>query len=100
MKDNYNTSLSEISIEEYLKTLKNAELLIGRRILKENIDENFKILKTIGINNLEELLNSIKTDIKRENISKKTGINDNYLCYHFIFQCIETLKALTAYERT
>lgn len=36
-------------------------------------------MKSIGINNLEELLNSIKTDIKRDNISKKTGIDDNYL---------------------
>lgn len=79
MKDYYNISLSEISIGEYQKTLKNADLLPGRRLLQDNIDDKFKALKSTGITNLEELLNSIKTDIKRETISKKTGIDDNYL---------------------
>jgi hypothetical protein len=79
MKDIYNISLSDISIEEYQKALKSSELLPGRRILQANIDENFKMLKSIGIRNLEELLNLITTDVKRKCISKKVGIDENYL---------------------
>ena len=61
MTDNYHISLEEVSLEEYQRILESKEILPGRRILKEDILERFEIIRNIGVKNLKELLDQLKT---------------------------------------
>lgn len=79
MSDLYSISLGEISLDEYESTLDNAHLLPGRMILKTNLKVNFSLLRAQGINNLKDLSENIKTDVKRKKLSKLTNVDDNYL---------------------
>ena len=79
MKEVYSISLETISLDDYKQTLEKATLLPGRLILKNNLDSNFKALHKQNIANLQELLDVIKTDTKRECISKQTGVGEEYL---------------------
>lgn len=79
MKEIYSIALEEISIDEYEGTLKNSDLLPGRRILQGNIEKHFDALKALEIQNLKELTDAIKTDEKRSKLSKQTGISEEYL---------------------
>ncbi len=75
----YYIDLSEIKVEDYSKILKSADLLPSRRILKENLESNFELLKQNGVRNLESLLKQLKTKSTIEDFAKESGIEENFL---------------------
>ncbi|NUN08853.1 MAG: DUF4332 domain-containing protein [Ignavibacteriaceae bacterium] len=79
MKSRYFTDLSRISLKSYLKMLKETELMPGRKILHERIDERFSALGELGIKNLEELLEKLKTSRSLKSTAELTGIPSGYL---------------------
>ena len=75
----YNIDLHRIPISKYMATLKNQNLLPGRRILLENLDFNFEKIMSAGIRNLFELKNSIYNPQKLAAFAAATGIPETYL---------------------
>lgn len=75
----YYIDLEQISIDSYKELLKNSELIPSWRILEENIDKNLTTLQNNGINNLNELLTTLKTKEQIEAFSKQSGLSENYL---------------------
>jgi len=64
MVDEYYINLEKYPLEKFKHELKESELLPSRRILKEQINERFKILEDKGVKNLQYLLISLKTPAK------------------------------------
>jgi predicted flap endonuclease-1-like 5' DNA nuclease len=79
MSDSYHINLKDISLDQYKQTLKKAELIPSRRILKEQIDQRFERLQTQGISNLEDLLSAAKNAKKIADLAKNTGLSEEYL---------------------
>jgi hypothetical protein len=75
----YYINLENISIDEYREILKSADLLPSRMILKENIDDVFRIIKDQGVSNVDELLNTLKNKKKLLEFSTQSGIQEDYL---------------------
>lgn len=75
----YSIELKNICLNDYMDILKNQNLLPGRKILLNNIDENFKAIYTFGISNLDELYKILCKPAKLEALVYKTGINKDYL---------------------
>ena len=51
MDDNYYIDLKSISLSDYEKELQNTELLPSRKIIKEDIENRFRVLSQHGVNN-------------------------------------------------
>jgi hypothetical protein len=54
-------------------------LIPSRQPLKIGLDENFKLLQEQGWENLADLKDALKSKERIEDISEKTGIDNNYL---------------------
>jgi hypothetical protein len=75
----YNPDLSVISIRDYKEMLKNQDLLPSRRILLEDIDQNFETIERQGIENIEQLRKSLSTPPKVLSFAASTEIPEAYL---------------------
>lgn len=71
--------LKNITIDNYKKILKSADLLPSRMILKEDIDDIFNIIKKQKIADVDELRSVLKNKSKLQDFSKKSRIQENYL---------------------
>jgi len=76
---NYYINLTDITINELKEKLLNTDILPSHTILKENIENNFDIIKKNNIKNLEELKNTLKTKKSIEIFSTTTQISIDYL---------------------
>ena len=79
MTDDYHIDLERFSLERFRDILITGEVLPGRKILKEKISERFEILKSMGIRNLKELIEALKTKVKVERFSQESGLPKDYL---------------------
>jgi predicted flap endonuclease-1-like 5' DNA nuclease len=79
MSDSYHIDLQHIPLDEYKQTLKAAELIPSRRILKEQIDDRFSRLQAQGIANLAKFLEAVKSTGKIDDLAGKTYISVEYL---------------------
>ena len=79
MEDSYFVDLTRFPIEKFKAILKTRELLPGRIILKEKLDERFEILKANGINSLADLLDALKSKNRLISFSKQVNLNEEYL---------------------
>lgn len=75
----YNIDLECISTEEYKEILKKQNLLASRRILQQNLDENFVLFERYGMLNLFQLKKSLSTPLKIKSFANQSGITENYL---------------------
>lgn len=75
----YNLDLRKIDIQKYKIFLKSQYLIPSRRILHENIDDNFEIFERCGLKNLSDLKQVISTKTKIDKLSKETKISPEYL---------------------
>ncbi len=75
----YYIDLNQISIEQYQRILESADLLPSRLVLKENLKDNFDRLKNQGINHVEELLKTLGSKKKIQDLSKECQVDENYL---------------------
>jgi len=75
----YSVDLKKIPIIRYMEMLKKANLLPSRRILLENLEDNFQIIADTGIHNLFELKSNISSANRLLAFGEKTGISEKYL---------------------
>ena len=75
----YYIDLKSISIDAYKEILKAKTLIPSWKVLENDIDGNLSILKTHNINNLDELLITLKDKTKIQKFSRQSGLPDNYL---------------------
>ena len=75
----YYIDLQNIGLEAFRDKLKSADLLPGRRVLKNNLETNFQKLKNSGVANLEELLEKTKNKKKAADFVKQSRIDEKYL---------------------
>ncbi len=79
MADDYYIDLKKYPLDQFKNELKESELLPSRKILKEQIDDRFKILSSNGIKNLGDLASSLKTPKKTKEFALKSGLPSEYL---------------------
>lgn len=79
MTENYFIDTDKFSIDKFRNILLTKEILPGRIILKEDLDERFDLLKTKKIKTLSDLLETLKTKQKIDRFSKETGLTVEYL---------------------
>lgn len=79
MNENYSIDTTRFSIDKFRNILKTKDILPGRIVLKDNIDTRFDILKSNGINSLNDLLETLKTKPKVERFAKETELPVEYL---------------------
>ncbi len=75
----YYADLSKMSIDQYREELKTKELIPSRLPLRDNIDNNFELIKKQNIQNIDELYNILKNKIKLAEFSEQSGIAPDYL---------------------
>lgn len=79
MEDNYAVDLTKFPLEKFKTILQTKELLPGRVILKEKLEERFNILKANGVNFLQDLLDVLKSKTHVISFSKQTTLGEEYL---------------------
>jgi hypothetical protein len=75
----YYIDLTRISIDVLKERLKNNDLLPSQQILKEDIDERFRIIKFLKIKTVEELKQALKTKRDVSRFSAETTLPEDYL---------------------
>jgi len=79
MADDYYIDLEGFSLERFKEVLQTKDLLPGRMILKEQLDERFGLLDSVGIHNLQELWDALKTKQRLAGFADETGLSQEYL---------------------
>ena len=79
MNSNYFVDTDKFSIDKFKNILNIKDILPGRIVLKDNLDERFDLIKSKGINSLSDLLDTLKTKPKIDKFSKDTGLSIDYL---------------------
>ena len=75
----YSVALESIRLDAYQKTLKAADLVPSRMILKDNLATNFRALRKQHIANLAELRQALKSKDKLHDFAKHSGVAEDYL---------------------
>lgn len=75
----YNIDLKNLTIHEYKDLLKQQNLLPGRRILWQGIEENFSLFDRQGIKSITELKKLIANPKKLSAFASESGISEEYL---------------------
>lgn len=70
---------SSISTDQLKSILTTMQLIPSWKILEEDIDSRFQVIKKQGINNMEEMLVAFKTKDKIRDFSTQTGVPEKYL---------------------
>jgi predicted flap endonuclease-1-like 5' DNA nuclease len=79
MEDNYYIDLEQFSLERFKRLLETKELSPGRRILKEDIPERFGLLASLGINNMKELTDLLKSKDRAVRFAQDSGLPLDYV---------------------
>ena len=75
----YTLPLEQISLSDYRQLLRQQNLLPGRRMLLEQLDERFALLASSGIANLAQLSAALATPVKLASLAAKVGIPEDNL---------------------
>jgi hypothetical protein len=77
--DLYCIDLKGISLDQFRHILETKNVLPGRKILLEQLDERFATLASMGIENLDDLRAALKSKAKQEAFSRESGLPLDYL---------------------
>ncbi|HPX92653.1 MAG TPA: hypothetical protein PK646_02900 [Bacillota bacterium] len=75
----YSIDLERLPIHEYQDLLKQQNLLPGRRILWQGLEENFASFERQGIKSIAELKNIISSPKKMAAFASECGVPEEYL---------------------
>jgi hypothetical protein len=75
----YNIDLSALSLIDYLQMLKDQNLLPGRMILLQDIDNRFSAMEKMGVMNIAQLKKQLSTPQRLLSLSMESGIPEDYL---------------------
>ena len=79
MTATYYIDLSQISLALFQERLQTQDLLPGRKILQEQIAARFETLAGMGISNLQELYEALKTKKRLSQFAQESGLSLDYL---------------------
>ena len=79
MSGKYFIDADKFTIDKFRSILKKKDILPGRIILTDKIDERFDVIKSNGIHSLSDLLKELKTKPKIEKFAKATALSVDYL---------------------
>jgi hypothetical protein len=79
MTQQYHINLEQFSLARFRQTLETGEVLPSRAILTEKIPERFAALESMGIDNLQALIDALSTGKKRERFAQESGLPLDYL---------------------
>ncbi len=79
MADQYYMDLEQFSLQKFRQILETKELMPGRRILRENIQERFAIVASLGITNMQQLTERLKTKKQVESFCLESGLPQDYV---------------------
>jgi DNA polymerase/3'-5' exonuclease PolX len=79
MADEYYLDFQKYTLKTWQGELTEAPLLPSRQILKEDLEDRFKILRENGISNLQELMDALNTPKKAREFSSKTRLPEDYV---------------------
>lgn len=77
--ERYTLDAQMISLERFYEMTGSKKLVPGRLFLREEMTERFRILESMGIENLEQLLGSLGSKEKIGKVASASGIPENYL---------------------
>lgn len=80
MKKQYYLDLEKFSLKKFEDTLRKRDMIPSRVILKEKMEERFKILDSFGIDSLKTLVDLLKTKQKIEDSPKNPSILISIYC--------------------
>ena len=75
----YYIDFSKITLDEFRGMLESTYLLPSQQIIAEDINERFKVLKTHGINNMQQLQQALKSKNDVNRFSEQTSLPVDYL---------------------
>jgi hypothetical protein len=75
----YSINLSKFTLDEFAEILRSIDLLPGRRVLLDNLQETVSALKRTGIKTLSELQSLLKKKSEYPSLTKKLPVDENYL---------------------
>jgi hypothetical protein len=75
----YYMNFTDFSLDKFKQILKTEEMLPARQILKEDIEERFDVLTSMGVLSLKDLIDALKTKKKIENFARRSGLSKEYL---------------------
>lgn len=75
----YYIDIEKITLDEYKEILRSAYMIPSRQMLKEDIDANIEVFKSLGINNVLQLQSLLKSKAKVQSVSNGTGLDEKYL---------------------
>jgi predicted flap endonuclease-1-like 5' DNA nuclease len=75
----YYIDLEGFSLERFRHILETGEVLPGRKVLKEKTAERFAALEAMGITNMKELIDALKTKKRLERSAQESGLPVDYL---------------------
>jgi len=75
----YGRDLATISLDEFRHDLASGYLAPSRESLREDLPQNFARLAAMGITNVGELLDALKTKKRLADFASETGLSEDYL---------------------
>ncbi|NCB05717.1 MAG: hypothetical protein EOM69_09380, partial [Clostridia bacterium] len=79
IKMGYTLPLEQIPLNDYAQLLRRQNLLPGRRMLLDQLDERFALFASFGIANLVQLSAALATPVKLASLAAKANIPEEYL---------------------
>ena len=79
MTNQYNIDLAAVTIEKFKENIRTRDLIPSRVSLKDDLDGRFEIIASVGITNMNELVNALKTRSKIYVFAKESGLPAEYL---------------------
>jgi hypothetical protein len=75
----YNPDLNRITLDAYRGHLKRQTLLPSRRLLLDDVDEQFARIQSQGIATVAALLKALSSPAKIEHFAAQSGVSARYL---------------------
>ncbi|MCG8309611.1 MAG: DUF4332 domain-containing protein [Cytophagales bacterium] len=75
----YYIDLKRKSISSFKIKLRNSRLLPSQKVLEDHLDEGFETLENLGLKNLYDIWQALKTKDKLQKFSEESGLPTDYL---------------------
>jgi hypothetical protein len=79
MSSQYYRNLEDFGLKEFKERLASEELLPGRRMLKEDLEERFTVVQASGIDSLQQLIDALRTKNRVAAFAEESGLPYDYL---------------------
>lgn len=75
----YHMDLGRLSLDWYQEGLAAKELMPGRRVLHDNLDQRFALIRGRGVETLGQLVEVLRTKPRLQRFAQRTGLEEEYL---------------------